>query len=227
MLAVSRLYYAYLNSPITDVAGNHLPGGQYAYFTTGFSTDTTGPTLRLTNPQSGDANIGRNAKVMLQFDRPINAATRATGLRVQAGGVSVPGTYTLEDGQRRIRFTPATQLAASTDYTVILSSDLRDIAGNALTNPGSFVFTTGAATDTTAPVISANSPSYNDADVGLQPQIRVAFAEPINPITITSANFYLYNPIQNAFVRSTITVAADRRSVLLTPDAPLAPSTQY
>ena len=50
---------------------------------------------------------------MLQFDRPINAATRATGLRVQAGGVNVPGTYTLEDGQRRIRFTPATQLAAS------------------------------------------------------------------------------------------------------------------
>ena len=30
LLAVNRLYYAYLNNPITDVAGNHLRGGQYS-----------------------------------------------------------------------------------------------------------------------------------------------------------------------------------------------------
>ena len=100
VLAVSRQYTWYLTPGITDVAGNHL-GGQTHYFTTGFSTETTGPTLRLVNPQSGDTNIGRNAKITLQFDRPINSATRATGLRIQTGGVNVPGTYVLEDNQRR------------------------------------------------------------------------------------------------------------------------------
>ena len=227
LLAVNRVYYAYLNNPITDVAGNHLGGGQYSYFTTGFSTDTTGPTLRLTSPQSGDTGIGRNAKISLQFDRPINAATRATGLRIQTSGVNVPGTYTLEDGQRRIRFTSATQLGAGTDYTVTLTSDLRDIAGNSLTNPGSFVFTTGAANDTTSPTVSAYSPVYNDAEVGLRPEIRVAFNEAINPISINNGTFYLYYPGVGVYIRSTITVAADRRSALLTPDVPLEKSTQY
>ncbi len=77
----------------------------------------------------------------------------ASGLRIHTGGVNVPGAYVLEDGQKRIRFTPASQLAANTDYTVTLTSQLRDLAGNTLTNPGTFVFTTGAANDTTAPTV--------------------------------------------------------------------------
>ncbi len=215
-----------MTTTVTDVAGNHF-GSLVTYFTTGFSTDTTGPTLRLTNPRSGDANIGRNAKIALQFDRPLNAATRASGLRIQTGGAAVPGTYVLEDGQRRIRFTPSTPLAASVAYTVTLTDELRDVAGNALTNPGSFVFTTGAANDTTAPTVTANAPVYNEANVGLTPQIRVAFGEPVNPMTVNSTSFILYNPIVGNYIRGTITLAADRRSALFTPDAPLERSTQY
>jgi hypothetical protein len=208
------------------VAGNHL-GGAFYTFVTGFTTDTVGPTLRLTNPRSGDANVGRNARVTLQFDRPLNVATRATGLRIQAGGVDVPGTYGLEDGQRRIRFTPATQLAASTDYTVTLTSELRDTAGNSLTNPGSFVFTTGTANDTTPPTILATSLAYGATNVGLVPELRLSFSEPMNPIPVTSANVFLYKPSVGAYIRSTITVAADRQSLLLVPDAPLEVATEY
>ena len=77
-----------------------------------------------------------------------------------------------------------------------------------------------------APTVSAYSPVYNDAEVGLRPEIRVAFNEAINPISINNGTFYLYYPGVGVYIRSTITVAADRRSALLTPDVPLEKSTQ-
>jgi len=226
LLAVNRTHYAYLNSPITDVAGNHL-GGQVHSFTTGFSTDTTGPTLRLANPQNGDGGVARNVRVVLQFDRPLNAATLGIGVRIQTGGATIPGTFVLEDGQRRLRFTPASQLAASTGYVVTLTSALRDVAGNALTNPGTISFTTGPDIDTTAPIVTASTPYYNEFDVGRRPVIRVAFSELINPITLTSSAFYLYNYYTNALIRSTISIAPDRLSATLVPDTPLEPYSYY
>ncbi len=226
VLAVNRTYYVYLNSPITDVAGNHLPN-QFAYFTTGFATDTTGPTLRLTNPQNGDAGIGRNVRIVLQFDRAINAATLGIGLRIQTGGVNVPGAFVLEDGQRRIRFTPASQLAATTDYTVTLTNQLRDLAGNSLTNPGTLVFTTEAGSDTTAPTVTSYTPYYGETNVGRLPVIRLSFSERINPITVTAATFYLYNYYTGSFIRATIAMAPDRLGATLTPNAPLEPYSNY
>ena len=226
LLAVNRTHYVYLNNPITDVAGNHLPGS-FNTFMTGFSTDTMGPTLRLANPQIGDTAVARNAKVVLQFDRAINTATIGIGMRLQTGGVTVPGTFVLEDGQQRIRFTPASQLAASTTYVLTLTSELRDVAGNALTNPGTISFTTGPDNDTTAPTVTASTPYYNEADVSRRPVIRAAFSERINPISLTSSSFYLYNYYTNALIRATISIAPDRLSATLIPDTLLEPYWYY
>ena len=226
LLAVNRQHVVYLNSTITDVAGNALQF-QVSYFTTGFSTDTSGPTLRLTNPQNGDAAIGRNVKVELQFDRAINAATVGIGVRVHAAGVTVPGSYTLEDGQRRIRFAPANLLAADTTFTVVVTNQLRDLAGNSVINPGSFTFTTGAESDTTAPFVVSSTPAYFEDNVGRLPVIRVVFSEPINSITVNSSTFYLYNTVTGGYARATAQLSSDRMSATLRPDAPLEPYTYY
>ena len=58
LLAVNRTHYVYLNNPITDVAGNPLPGS-FNTFVTGFSTDTIGPTLQAGKP--ADRRYGRSA----------------------------------------------------------------------------------------------------------------------------------------------------------------------
>ena len=148
-------------------------------------------------------------------------------MRLQTGGVTVPGTFVLEDGQQRIRFTPASQLAASTTYVLTLTSELRDVAGNALTNPGTISFTTGPDNDTTAPTVTASTPYYNEADVSRRPVIRAAFSERINPISLTSSSFYLYNYYTNALIRATISIAPDRLSATLIPDALLEPYWYY
>ncbi len=73
---------------------------------------------------------------MLQFDRAINAATLGTGVLVQTGGVAVPGTFVQEDGQQRVRFTPANPLLASTSYVVTLTSELKDVVRKRADQPG-------------------------------------------------------------------------------------------
>ena len=122
---------------------------------------------------------------------------------------------------------PRARWLASTSYVVTLTSELKDVSGNALTNPGTISFTTGPDSDTTAPTVTASTPYYNETEVGRRPVIRVAFSEMINPISVTSTSFYLYNYYTNALVRSTITIAPDRLSATLVPDTVLEPHSYY
>ena len=105
---------------------------------------------------------------------------------------------------------PRIPLLASTSYVVTLTSELKDVSGNALTNPGTISFTSGPGSDTTAPTVTASTPYYNQTEVGRRPVIRVGFSEMIDPISVTPASFYLYNYYTNALVRSTIAMAPDR-----------------
>ncbi len=228
LLAVSRTYYLYLgyNGQIRDVAGNPFTGATY-YFVTGFATDTTGPTLLQSNPANGDTGVPTNTTISLQFDRPINAATRASGLQILNDGVPVPGVFTFADGLRQINFAPAVPWEANATYTIALTSALIDIAGNALTNPGNRTFTAGGESDTVPPQVIWASPVYGDVNVGLRPVLRVVFNERVNPISINAGTFYLYNSSLGAFVPTTFSVASDRLSATMTPDDPLDPFTTY
>ena len=124
-------------------------------------------------------------------------------------------------------FTPSVAWEPNTTYTIALTSGLKDISGNGLTNPGTITFTTGADTDTIAPSIAAYSPGYGDSNVGLHPIVRVTFSEPVNPISIGSPTFYLYNSNFGVLVPATVLVAPDRLSATLTPTGELAPYTSY
>ena len=126
-----------------------------------------------------------------------------------------------------MRFTPASPLLASANFVVTLTSELKDVSGNALTNPGTISFTSGVDSDSTAPTVTASTPYYNQTEVGRRPLIRVAFSEMINPITVTSTSFYLYNYYTGTVVRSTIAIAPDRLSATLVPDTVLEPHSYY
>jgi hypothetical protein len=228
LLAVNRTYYLYVGyyGQVRDVAGNAYSGTS-VYFVTGFTTDTTGPTLLRANPADGDTGVAVNGTISLQFDRPINAASRALGLQILKAGVPVAGIFTFTDALRQINFAPAVPWEPNTTYTIALTSGLIGIAGNSLTNPGNRSFTAGTDPDTTAPQVVSYSPGYGDVNVGLRPIIRVVFSERVNPITINSTNFYLYNNNLGVYVPTVLAIAADRLSATLTPVDDLNPFTAY
>ena len=230
LLAVDRTYYVYIGygSPgIKDALGNLFGSGFYV-FTTGFTTDTSGPSFVTSNIAAGATGVPLNAPVVLQFSSAIDPPTQPAGVQITTGGTAVNGTYAFDTTQTILTFKPAAALTASTVYKVTYTAALTDEAGNALTNPGNFTFTTGTAADTTGPSVISTDPAASATGVGTNAILRVTFNKPVDPTTITSSNFILYNA--NGFSTTypvTIAVAADRLSATFTPVSPLLNLTQF
>jgi hypothetical protein len=227
-LAIGRQYWLSLSytNYIQDTCGNNLPTVLW-YLTTSFTPDTTGPNLIGSSPEANDTNSALNAPLMLQFDKVLDPITAENGITVQTGGVPVTGTFGFSTNGKTVTFTPTSIWPANTSLTVAYTTQISDTAGNALANPGSFNFSTGAATDTTAPTVTLVNPPNGSTGVGLNVTPRVVFSEPINQLSLTSSTFYLQNYDTAEVIYGTVNVAADQMSATLTPNVPLLPGTAY
>ncbi len=233
-LAAGHSFYTYLswNSPyVQDACGNVLPGNYYGSFTTSFSPDTAGPTLTGTSPVNGDINIPLNGNssatpIVLQFNTPIDPITAQTGFSMMNGSNVVLGNFTYSANDQTVTFTPVNPLTSNTTYTVGYSAQITDTAGNPLTNPGSFSFTTGTAADTTYPSVVLVDPPSSASGVGLNVTPHITFNEPVNGLTIPGALSLVYGD-SGVIIPATVTLATNRLSATLTPSAALLPNTYY
>ncbi len=232
-LAAGRRYYIYLSyaNYVQDTCGDNLSSVEY-YFDTAFSVSQTGPTLTGTSPVNGDTNIalsneyGSSTPVVLQFNEQLDPITAQTGFSMTAGGNPVNGNFSYSTDDKTVTFIPVNPLTASTTYTVGYTAQITDTAGNALTNPGSFTFTTGTSTDTTTPQVTLVDPPNGTFNVGLNVTPHITFNQPINGLTIQGA-LNLYYEDNSPIIPATITVAANRLSATITPSAALLPNTEY
>ena len=233
LLSVGRQFYAEWG----NLDGTHIPKDscgntlttQYFYFTTTFSTETTGPSLLTASPISGDTNTPENTQVVLKFSAPINPLTWSTGITISSGGTTIPGTFSAAPATdyTQVTFVPGSTLSASTTYTVTYTSALQDGAGNGLVNPGSFNFTTGTSTLTTYGSTTSGNPYNQESGVGTNVTPTFYFNRIVDPITITTSNFRLVDNNTGYTVPVTVSVAGDRLSATITPLNPLQPGTLY
>jgi YD repeat-containing protein len=225
---VGRTIIVSLTAGITDVTGVSFPANTYI-FTTGFVGDSQGPTLMATSPSDTATAVPLNAKVVLEFNEPMDAVSALTGLQIQLAGVTVPGAIALSDGNKRITFSPTSALTANSTYTIATTPQLLDFAGNPLSNPDISTFTAGTTSDTTAPQVTFVNPQNNAMNVPTNVVIQAQFSKAIDPITLTNATFSVYstdvNP--NEQVAGAISVSTDGKTATFTPSAPLAASTYF
>jgi len=78
---------------------------------------------------------------------------------------------------------------------------------------------------TTAPTVTVVAPNY--AGVAVTTNVTVTFSEPVNGVDGTTFGLYYQGVDTVGFVDSTVTVAADRLSATLDPNADLATATFY
>ena len=221
-LAVNRTYSVQVYNGV-DLAGNPM-FGFYGFFTTDFRDDTTAPVVAGVNPLDAATNVPRNTKIRVLFDEPV-AADSGVHVSLLRNGNPIAVTSVLTNGNRLITLTPSGLLASNTVYTI--SAQVRDLRGNQQSAPFVSTFTTGNDADLVAPTVTGTSPFYGQTGVPLNAVFRVTFSEPIDPVTIDSGNFYIYNSAGQPIVPATIALAPDRRSATLTPTAPLLPDNQY
>lgn len=111
-------------------------------FTTVAPPDTTPPSVIGQTPPPGSSSNPTTTTPTASFSEPVQASTIAMTVTA-SGGTAVAGSVGYAAASRTATFTPSAPLAAGTQFTVTVSG-AKDLAGNAMTTPVSWTFTTAA-----------------------------------------------------------------------------------
>jgi hypothetical protein len=142
-LVSDKTYTLSLSSAIKDVAGNTLTAKTWNFIT------GPRPTVTAKTPASGATGVSRTANITATFSEdvigiPTTAAAASTfSIKQTATGTAFASAASYDSTTRVATLNPTGTLLANTEYTVTLTSGVKDVAGNPL-NALTWIFTTGA-----------------------------------------------------------------------------------
>ncbi|MGZ4610678.1 MAG: N,N-dimethylformamidase beta subunit family domain-containing protein, partial [Actinomycetes bacterium] len=210
-LATGTTYTVNL-SGAKDAAGNTMTAVSWSFTTA--AADTTAPTITARTPASGAPGVANTAPVTATFSEAVQPATIAVTL-TGPNNTAISGTQTYDATAQKVTFNPSAALAASTSYTAQVSG-AQDSSGNTMT-ADSWSFTTAAA-DTTAPTVTARTPTAGATNVATSASVTATFSEAVQASTITMT---LTGP-NNTAVAGTQTYDATTLQSTLKPNSALA-----
>jgi Bacterial Ig-like domain/F5/8 type C domain len=108
--------------------------------------DTSPPTLVSVTPLSGAKGVVITTLVTATFSEPLQASTVSSNtFSLQAGTASIAGVVKLSADGKTATFDPIANLSPSVSYTAVIRAGVKDVAGNAMTAPRQWSFTTAAS----------------------------------------------------------------------------------
>lgn len=189
-LAPETLYTATISTTAADLAGNTLAEAFVWTFTIEVAPDTEAPTVISTIPEDVATAVAVNSNLSATFSEAMDPTTiSATSFTLSLGIVPILGTVTYADDTAT--YNPTINLLPDSLYTATISTESTDAAGNALAEDFVWTFTTGAAGEGTAPVVSSTVPSDGAEDVATNTNLSATFSEAMNPFTVNPATFTL------------------------------------
>ncbi len=156
-LSYGTTYTATITTGAKDVAGNAMAANYSWTFTTSNEPDTTAPTVYSTSPANGATNLGIAINVTATFSESMDQATMIGANFSLSDGNNVSGSVSYSG--TTATFTPSSDLSYGTTYTATITTDTKDVAGNAMAANYSWTFTTRGAAG--AKDLSFNSTGYN------------------------------------------------------------------
>ncbi|MBX7097472.1 MAG: Ig-like domain-containing protein [Myxococcaceae bacterium] len=171
-LAFDTTYTVVITGQAAD--GSRLADNTQLTFSTASAPDEISPTLVATVPTNLATAVPVTSPLTLSFSEAMNQDALVLDV---APGVELKTATWSQDG-KQVSFPMHTAFDGDTNYQVTVLQ-ARDLAGNDLSgNPG-FSFKTGAAPDTTAPVVVSASPPADSTNIDFTVSPSVAFSEPM------------------------------------------------
>jgi hypothetical protein len=142
-----------------DLAGNSLAASYVWRFGTAAAPDTVAPTVISTNPTAGASGLCSNQQVNVTFSEAMDPTTiDNSSLIVQRSGPplqpALPGVVSY-DAAARVASFAATPALGGGDFTVTVTTAVRDLAGNPLAANKVIVFSSLNSPCPTAPALGA------------------------------------------------------------------------
>ncbi len=211
---------------LKDLAGNRMVGTFTSTFTTGQFQDTTPPTVLRTNPQSGATSVPVNTPFAVEFSERMDLGTLTQAnftIRDNTTFQNVAGLIQADASGRTVSFVPNQNFAVGRSFSVFLSSEIKDAAGNRL-GSRSFSFTTAFDVDNDRPILVANSPANGDVTVPTNAVVVLQFNEPVN---IINASRGVQITANNLPVPGSFALSDGNRRVSFTPALPFDQNTSF
>ena len=221
-LLSNSTYVVTITTGAMDLAGNPLANNYVWSFTTGTGVVVTPPTVSSADPVNAATGVDFKQKIAATFSKTMDASTiTASSFILKQGTTSVSG-FVSYSGITAI-FDPANDLAPSTIYTATITTEAKDLAGNALANNFVWSFTTGATGVPILPIVISTDPVNTATGVALNQKIAATFSKTMDASTFTSATFTLKQGTTSVsgFVSYSGTTA------IFAPASNLAPNTVY
>jgi hypothetical protein len=226
-LSGSTGYTASVAGSVKDQAGNAMGTGFSFSFTT---ADITPPSVTSVSPINSAVDVPTSVAISVAFSEPMDAATITASsvvLRLTSSGEFVGGSVSYNAAATTATFTPSAALTFSTGYTVIVTTDAKDLAGNPMTAAFVSSFVTTGAPDTTAPSVLSVSPVDGAGDAPITTAVSVSFSEAMNPATINGTTITLNNVATSAAVPAAVGYDAGTKTATLTPSSTLSFGNAY
>jgi hypothetical protein len=208
-----------------DLAGN-TQNSTFSYATVGSGTDTTPPVVLETNPPAIFSGVPLNVPVQIEFSQEI-APDSIGNVQLLQGGSPVAVAASFSRMNTVLTLTPNVPLLPNTSYTISIAG-VTDTAGNVVTAQ-SQSFTTGGTIKLSAPLRVSVTPCCGQTNVPDNTTIQIVFDSPMDSLTFDTAvgSAVLELTSTSAVVPTTVSFSLDYKTVILTPSAPLTPSTSY
>jgi hypothetical protein len=130
---------------ITTLAGDLMGSSNYVWtFEGGEANDVTAPTVISTDPKNNKENVALNSNISALFDeslKPASVNLTSFTLTADSSNTAIEGKVSYTDNLAT--FNPKDNFIANTDYTVTLTTDIKDSEGNTLATNYTWEFTTG------------------------------------------------------------------------------------
>ncbi len=149
-------------------------------FDVGSSTDTTAPVVVGTIPSASATGASTVNPIVINFSEVMDPSTISDStISVKLGSSAVDGTLTYDPMAWTAKFVPTYSLTALSNYTITITTGVKDLAGNALAAESLRTFTTGNA-DSTQPVLM--SAQGNDF------ALKINFSKPMLSVPTSDLN---------------------------------------
>ncbi|RLE01101.1 MAG: hypothetical protein DRI99_07815, partial [Candidatus Aminicenantes bacterium] len=119
-----------------------------ASMSSGLGLDTTPPIITTHSPTGAHAPV--TTTITVTFSEAMNKTSAESAFSISP---SISGTFSWDSNSNKMIFTPSSNLNYETAYTVIISTEAEDLAGNNLESPFSWQFTTASETTLPSPPI--------------------------------------------------------------------------
>jgi hypothetical protein len=187
--------------------------------------DTTAPRVISTLNANGAIGVPTNTKVGATFSEAMNASTiTASSFSVQQTVAGTPVIGTLSYTGLNAVFTPSAALAAGTQYTVTLSTAVKDVAGNPMAANYIWSWTTGGA-DLTLPTVTSVTPIDLAVNVATASAVNATFSEAMDPLKLNTVSFTVKQGLTN--LAGLVSTSPDGTIATFVPTTALAINTVY